>query len=248
MDLGLRGKKAIISGATRGIGRSIAECLATEGCDVAICARTATEVNEAVSAMRVHGVNAMGSNLDVANTSAFAQWINQAAEDLGGLDIYISTVSAQSFDWARSFEVDIQACVSGVEAALPHLKKSDHGSIVAIASQAALLSVPSYKPYSAMKAALISYMSSLSRELAPLGIRVNVVSPGEIYFEGGFWQRMEQEDPDLVAEALHKNILGRFGTPLEVARAAVFLASPAASFISGTNLLVDGASKEHVQF
>lgn len=240
--------KAVVTGATRGIGRAIATLLSAEGCDVGFCARTAGDVAEFEGELRAAGGNVASGVVDVADLDNLRAWLEEAARKLGGVDILVSNVSAQSFDWDRSYHVDIRACVNAVEAVMPYLRASKAGSIVAIGSQAAMLSVPSYKPYSAMKAALLSYMSALSRELAPAGIRVNVVSPSEIYFKGGFWERMEREDPALFRAALAKNTSGRFGTPEEVARAVAFLASPAASFISGANLLVDHASREHVQF
>ena len=248
MELGLQGLKAIVTGATRGIGFSIAECLAKEGCNLAICARNHEQVSERVSSLENLGIRAYGTAVDVGNIKDFCGWIEQAANQLGGLDIFVSNVSAQSFDWEESFRVDILACTKGIEAVIPFLKSSKNASIVAISSQAAMLSVPSYKPYASMKAALLNYMSSLSRELAPHKIRVNSVSPGEIYFKGGFWHRMEKEDPDLFETVMKKNIFGRLGTPEEVARAAVFLSSPAASWISGSNLMVDGVSREYVQY
>jgi 3-oxoacyl-[acyl-carrier protein] reductase len=248
MDLQLAGMRAIVTGGTRGIGRAIVSLLSTEGCDIGFCARTAGAVAETQEKLRELGGNVVSGVIDVADLYGLRAWLAEAVRKLGGLDIFISNVSAQSFDWDRSYQVDIRACVTAVEEVLPYLQASKAGSIVAIGSQAAVLSVPSYKPYSAMKVALLSYMSALSRELAPSGIRVNVVSPSEIYFKGGFWERMEHEDPELFRSALAKNISGRFGTPEEVARAVVFLASPAASFISGAHLLVDFASRQHVQF
>lgn len=249
MDLGLRNKNVIVVGATRGIGRAIAECFAGEGANVAFCARNSAMVKQAVADLKKKGApEVYGESVDVADTNAFGDWIRSTAEFFDGAHAYVWNVSAQSFDWRQSCEVDLLSCVAGVDAVVPLLERSGAGSIVAIASQAALVSVPSYKAYSAVKAGLISYMSSLSVELAPRGIRVNTVSPSEIYFAGGFWERIKTEDPQLYASALAKNPFGRFGTPEEVARAVLFLSSPAASFISGTNLLVDGASKQHVQF
>lgn len=248
MDLGLTGKRAVITGATRGIGLSIARCLAAEGCHVSICGRSESSMHAALDTLKQYGVSVIGQLLDIGCKEDVKQWIQNTKVEFGGIDIFISNVSAQSFDWEESYNIDIRSCVDTINTILPHLEESKSAAIVAIASQAAMMSVPSYKPYSAMKAALISYMSSLSRELAPKGIRVNTVSPSEIYFKGGFWERMQTESPELYSKAQQRNIMGRLGTDVEVAKAVTFLASSAASFISGANLMVDGASREYVQF
>lgn len=248
MDLGLVGKKVLVTGGTRGIGLSIVRAFAKEGCHVGFCARNKYMINEVIKELIQSDGHIIGQAIDIGKQVLLKKWIEDSAKELNGIDIYVSNVSAQSFSWEKSFQIDMMSCVNGIEAALPFLKKSQGGSIVAIASKAAMLSVPSYKPYSALKAALIHYISSLSRELAPIGARANCVSPGEIYFKGGFWERIKREDPFLYENSLKNNPLGRFGLPEEVAKAVVFLASPAASFISGTNLMVDGAGREYVQF
>ncbi|MDP6690839.1 MAG: SDR family oxidoreductase [Alphaproteobacteria bacterium] len=253
MDLGLKGKKAIVTGGTRGIGRAIANRLATEGADVAICARNGDEIAEAVAALQGMGVQATGAVVDVGDGAALKAWIDQAVGELGGLDVLVPNVSAMATTedeaaWRAAFEIDIMGSINTVEAALPHLEKSEAGAIVAINSVAALQFFGGVRPYNTMKAALVNHMSNLAHALAPRGIRVNSVSPGTIYFKGGVWHTREVETPEIYKGALGLNPMGRMGTPEEVADAAVFLCSPRASFISGTNLLVDGALTPSVQY
>jgi NAD(P)-dependent dehydrogenase (short-subunit alcohol dehydrogenase family) len=253
MDLGLKGKRAIVAGGTRGIGRAIANLLAAEGCDVGLCARDAAQVEAAVADLKKMGVNATGGTVDVTDSAAQKAWIESAAEALGGLDIFVANVSALSQEldeaaWRQSFEVDMMATFNGAEAALPIIDKSDGGAMVFIASISALEIARGARPYGAMKAAVLYYTKGLARTLAPQGIRVNAVSPGNIYFEDGVWGRMEREKPDFFAGMLAANPMGRMGRPEEVANAAVFLASPAAGFITGTNLIVDGALTHGVQY
>ena len=199
------------------------------------------------------GVKATGGAIDVTDAAALKAWVEGAAADLGGLDIFIANVSALSQDldeaaWRHSFEVDMMSTFNGAEAALPLIEKSDAGAMVFIASISALEISRGARPYGAMKAAVLHYTKGLARSLAPEGIRVNAVSPGNVYFEDGIWGRMERERPEFFAGMLAANPMGRMGTPEEVANAAVFLASPAASFITGTNLIVDGALTQGVQY
>ena len=253
MDLNLGGKKAAVAGATRGIGRAIAGLLASEGCNVSICARDKGNVENVVEELGTTGVTAMGRALDATDRDAQAAWIEESALELGGLDIFIANVSALNMSadiegWQRGFEVDMMATVYGAEAAIPFLKKSDGGAIVLISSVAALHAASGVRPYGAAKASVLHYSKGLARDLAPDGIRVNSVSPGNIYFEDGVWGRAEQNNPEFFAKMLAANPMGRMGRPEEVANAAVFLASPAASFVSGTNLIVDGALTVGVQY
>ncbi len=253
MDLGLKGRKAMVTGGTRGIGRAIAERFAQEGADVAICARNQDEVADAVAALKGMGVQATGASVDVGDKTALTAWIDQAADELGGLDALVANVSAIATDvseeaWRAAFEIDVLATANTVDAALPHLQKSDAAAVVAISSVSALQFFGGVRPYNTMKAALINHMSNLAHELAPKGIRVNTVSPGTIYFKGGVWHVREMETPEIFKGALAMNPMGRMGTPEEVANATVFLASPMASFIAGTNLLVDGAVSVGVQY
>lgn len=253
MDLGLKGKKAIVTGGTRGIGRAIADLLVAEGCDIGICARNGEQVAEAVSAFRRSGAKAFGSPVDVADGPALKTFIETTATSLDGLDIFISNVSALGISndedaWRRGIEIDILGTVHGCEAALPLLEKSGAGAIVVIGTVGAIEVVGPRRAYSAVKAAILPYVKGLATNLAAKNVRANVVSPGTVYFKGGVWDMIEQSRPDFFKQALARNPTGRMGTPEEVANAVVFLASPRASFITGTNLICDGAITQRVQF
>ncbi|MGH7047284.1 MAG: SDR family NAD(P)-dependent oxidoreductase [Stellaceae bacterium] len=253
MDLGLTGKKAIVTGGSRGIGRAICTLLAEEGCDIAFCARGEAGVEEAVTALASRGVTAHGGVVDVADTAALRGWIGEAAQQLGGLDIFIANVSAlaQAMDeesWRRSFEIDVMGTVAGTEAAIPLLEKSSAGAIVVIGTTGAIEIAGAPRPYASVKAALAPYVKALARNLAAKGIRANMVSPGNVYFKGGVWNVLEENNPELFKVMVGRNPTGRMGTPQEVANAVVFLTSPRASFITGTNLIIDGALTQRVQF
>jgi len=246
MNLGLKGKRALITGGSKGIGRAVAECFADEGADVSICARNADEVGIAVSALKAKGVKAFGRAFDVADGAALAGWVNASASELGGIDALVCNVSGLAVGdnadtWEKSFRVDMMHSVNAVQAAVPHLEKSKSASIVLISSVSGFEVDFAAGSYGAIKAALIHYAKGLSRQLVGKGIRVNCVSPGNTYFDGGIWQTIEKNVPDLFASTLKVNPTGRFGTAEEVANGVVFISSPVASRISGTNLVIDGA-------
>ena len=180
-------------------------------------------------------------------------WVAESAEGFGGLDIVVANVSALAIGddedcWRRSFEVDLLHTVNLVEAAMPFLEKSEAGAIVTISSVSGREIDFAAGPYGTFKAAIVHYTQGLAHKLAAQGIRANSVSPGNTYFPGGVWQQIEQNQPDFFQEALALNPTGRMGTPQEMANAVAFLASPAASFVTGTNLVVDGALTRGVQF
>ncbi len=253
MDLGLRGMKALITGGTKGIGRAVAELFAAEGCDVAICARNADEVGQTVAALSQYGTKATGRAVDVGDGPALTQWVADVGAELGGIDIVVSNVSALAIgqdeaSWQAEFNTDMMGTVRSVNAAMPFLEQSKAASIVVIASVSGREVDFAAGPYGVFKAALIHYAKGLSFQLAPKNIRVNALSPGNTYFPGGVWEKIEHGNPALFKEALALNPTGRMGKPEEMARGVVFLASPAASFITGTNLVVDGALTRGVQF
>jgi NAD(P)-dependent dehydrogenase (short-subunit alcohol dehydrogenase family) len=246
MDLGLKGKKAVVTGGSKGIGRAIVDGFAAEGADVALCARNEKEVAAAVAALEGKGVKASGRALDVADGPALKTWIADAAAALGGIDALVCNVSALAVgdtpeSWEKSFRTDMMHTVNAVAAAVPFLEASKSGSIVLISSVSGFEVDFAAGSYGAIKAALIHYAKGLSRQLVGKGIRVNSVSPGNTYFEGGIWQNIEKNMPDLFASTLKVNPTGKFGTAEEVANGVVFISSPMASRISGTNLVIDGA-------
>jgi NAD(P)-dependent dehydrogenase (short-subunit alcohol dehydrogenase family) len=253
MDLDLRGRKAIVTGGTKGIGRAIVETLVREGVDVAFCARSGAEVDAAVSALSGKGVKVIGRALNVAGGKALARWVSDVGEALGGIDIVIPSVSALATgddmeSWKLCHEVDLMHTVNTVAAAMPYLERSGAGAIVTISSVSGREVDFAAGPYGVFKAALIHYTKGLSFRLASKNIRANVVSPGDTFCSGGFWDNIKRDDPVLFEQSLALNPMGRMAQPQEIANAVVFLASPAASFITGTNLVADGALTRGVQF
>jgi 3-oxoacyl-[acyl-carrier protein] reductase len=252
MDLQLRGRRALVTGGTKGIGRACVEMFAAEGADVAFCARTEADVIATAKVVEEMGVRAFGRALDVADGPALKTWVVEAAEALGGLDAVVANVSALSVgndeeNWKAEIDVDLMHTVRVVEAAMPFLERSDAASITTISSVSGREIDLAAGAYGVMKAAVVHFAQGLAYHLAPKGIRANTVSPGNTYFEGGFWHNIEQNMPDLYNQVLAMNPTGRMGTPEECAAAVVFLSSPVASRISGTNLVVDGALTKGVQ-
>jgi len=256
VDLQLKGKKAIVIGASRGIGKAIAEALADEGCDVAICARGQAGVEEVVAGLKAKGVGARGGAVDIADGPALQAWITETAAAMGGLDVLVSNASAltrgaSEDDWRRMFDLDLMGAVRSLEAARPFLERAgaeqgDAAFIITSSVSAAEASAPS--AYGAMKAALIHYAKGVAREAAPKHLRCNVVSPGTVYFKGGVWGVTEERAPDFFKMMIARNPTGRMATPQEIAAATVFLASPVSAFTTGINMVVDGAITQRANF
>ncbi len=251
MELGLNGKKVIVTGGTRGIGRAIIEHFLAEGAEVAFCARNSAEVEQATSELAKKGV-VTGTALDVAQHETYAEWLNNTAQKWGRVDAFVSNVSggnsASLAQWHKNVDIDILGAVVGCDTLRPYLRQSGQGAIVLISSVAAVEVFLGANPYNAMKAALITYGKQLAEEVGRERIRVNCVSPGPIYFAGGSWSRREQDAADIFAWAKNQTALGRMGRPEEVAKAVLFLSSQAASYITGTNLIIDGGFTKRVQF
>jgi len=251
MDLQLSGARVVVSGGTRGIGRAIVEAFLDEGAQVGFCARTVDEVTAAQAALEQRGT-AIGTALDVRDLPALTSWIEDCADRFGGIDCVIASVSALAIpdtleNWANSLDVDLMHTVGMVKAALPYLEKSDNPSITAISSVSGRESDFASGPYGTAKTAIVGYIHGLALQLAEKGIRANIVSPGNTYFDGGVWANIESGDPELFQTAVGLNPTGRMGTPAEVAAPVVFLASRAAGRVSGTNLVVDGALTRGIQ-
>jgi 3-oxoacyl-[acyl-carrier protein] reductase len=251
MDLQLSGTHVLVTGGTRGIGRAIVEGFLAEGAHVAFCARNADEVTATQNALSGRGT-VRGTVVDVGDEEALAAWVEDSAASFGGLDVVVANVSALAIpdteeNWQASLNVDLMHTVRLIRTALPHLERSEAASIIAISSVSGRESDFASGPYGTAKTAIIGYIHGLALQLSERGIRANTVSPGNTYFEGGVWNQIEVADPDLFDMALGLNPTGHMGTPEEVAGPVVFLASPVARRISGTNLVVDGALTRGIQ-
>lgn len=255
MDLQLSGKRVAVFGGSRGIGRSIVEAFAAEGAHLAICARDGDEIAKVVDQLKSQGASIEGRSLDVTDSSAVTGWI-AALEQGGGIDAAVLCVSALSTgateeDWQRSVEIDLLASVRTIEALAPALARSAErngdAGLVYISTTVAREAV-NMAAYGPVKSAMANFCKLKARELAPKKVRVNIVSPGLVYFEGGIWHKLETLMPDRYAMAIGRSPTGRMAKPEEVADATVFLASPRSSFTTGANLTVDGGLTLGVQF
>lgn len=252
MDLKLAGNSALITGGSKGIGRAIAEALAAEGCNVAICARNQKGVDAAVESLKAKGVKVFGEAVDVGNADQLKNWVKASAEALGGIDCLVSNVSGGNAPgeagWRANFEHDVLGSVRLVEAATPYLEKSKNASIVMISSTAALEKFIAAGAYNAMKGAMIQYAGALAQDLGPKGIRVNSICPGPIFIEGGSWDQIKQHMTPFYDQTVAQIPLGRLGSAEEVAAQVALLASPLGAFTTGSNLVIDGGFTKRIQF
>jgi 3-oxoacyl-[acyl-carrier protein] reductase len=249
MDLGLKGKVAVVTGGSRGIGRAIALGLASEGCDVAICARGEETLREAERELAAHGVRTFAQPVDVMQAGPSEAFIDAVAAALGRVDILVNNAGGSrpgdsEETWGEVVDLNLQSTVRATRAAVAHMKAQGSGSIVHIASVFGR-EAGGAASYMTTKAAVIAHAKSLALQLAKDGIRVNSVAPGSISFPGGSWYRRQQEDPEGMKRFVEQNIAsGRFGTAEEVADVVVFLASDRARWITGACINVDGGQSK----
>ncbi|UTW56782.1 SDR family NAD(P)-dependent oxidoreductase [Kordiimonas sp. SCSIO 12610] len=252
MDLGLKEKRVLITGGTRGIGASIVDTLLDEGASVAYCARNSDEIATTLAVYKAKGANVWAKACDVGNPAEYQAWLAEAVSALGGADIFIPNVSAGANageeGWQAAFNVDLMATVRGCEAMLGELVKGVDPSIVVITSIAGLEIMGEPGPYNTIKAGLITYASQLGDIAAQHGIRVNCVSPGPIHVDDGFWGKVQSAQPGTYNQVAERHPMNRLGTTAEVAKTVAFLVSPAASWITRTNVIVDGGFSRRIQF
>ncbi len=244
MDLQLKGKNAIITGGSKGIGRSIALHLAEEGANVAICARGEAALKKTEKELLKKGIKVIALKCDVGNTKQLDTFLNKVKKQFGTIDILVNNVSALSLgddysDWETSINVDLLGSVRGTRKVIPWMLEAGSGNILFISSGSGL-EAGSPPAYAAVKAALISYSKTMAIQLAPKNIRVNTLAPGSVEFPDGLWELTKTQNPPFYDMILNMIPSGRLGTPEEIAKVATFIVSPCASWVVGTCLAVDG--------
>jgi len=245
MPFDFEGKRAVVCGASRGIGRSIALGFAEAGASVSICARGAETLAVTRGEIAKFGHTAHAERCDLGNGPAVARYIAEAAGALGGIDILVNNASGFGMSddetgWEASIAVDLMATVRASHAAIPFMERGGGGSIVNISSISGYRASPRSPPYAAVKAALFQYTLTQAAVLARRGIRVNCVAPGSIEFSGGTWEQRKSDNPKLYNRILESIPFGRLGQPEEVADVVLFLASPLARWVTGQTITVDG--------
>ena len=245
MQISLKGKRTIVTGGSKGIGRSIALAFAQAGAAVSICARGQAALDATKEEILAHGVKAHAGVCDLADKDAIAAYVTAAAASLGGVDILVNNASGfgasdDEAGWAKSIDIDVMATVRASRAAVPFIDKAGGGAILNISSISGYRASARTAPYAAVKAAVINYTKSQALALAAKKIRVNAIAPGSIEFPGGMWEKRKTSDPTLYNAVLRSIPWGRLGAPEEVANAALFLCSDAAAWVTGQTLTVDG--------
>ncbi len=250
MNLGYEGKVALVTGSSRGIGKATALRLGEEGCAVAICGRSAQTLDEALAEFKERGLRAHGVCVDLLEPNGVERFVDEAASVFGRLDVVVAsvggTVGGNFLEtppeaWLKTFEVNTVLAVRAIRAAAPHFQRVGEGSVVVVASISGSKPGPRAQ-YGASKAAEISMVAALAKELAGQRIRVNAVSPGSVMWPGGSWHQRAQAMPEKINDFIAREFpLGRMGTLHEIADVVAFVASPRASWVNGANIVVDGA-------
>jgi 3-oxoacyl-[acyl-carrier protein] reductase len=252
MDLGLSNKVAVVTGGSRGLGFAAAQALAAEGCKVVIAARGLEQLNRAAEHLRGRfgrGAKVVAVTCDVSTPEGVDHLIETAVVECGGIDVLVNNVGlgrggtlehTTDAEWREAFDHTLFPAIRCSQLAVPHMRHRG-GGVIVIVSSIFGREAGGRMTYNVVKSAEISLAKSLAQQLAPSNIRVNSVSPGSILFEGGSWWKRQQADPEGIAAFIRQELpFGRFGTPEEVGAAVAFLASPRASWISGTSVVVDG--------
>jgi len=245
MNIDLGGRRAVVTGGSRGIGKAIALAIAEAGAAVSICARGAETLSAARAEIARHDGKVHAAACDVADAEAVGRYIEEAAAMLGGIDILVNNASGfgtsdDEAGWEKSISVDLLGCARATRAALPYLEKSGNGAIINISSISGLKATARTPPYAAIKAAMINYTMTAAAQFAKARIRVNCVAPGSVEFPGGTWDRVKQNNPRLYGAILRSIPFDRLGVPEEIANVVLFLASPLASWVTGQTIAVDG--------
>lgn len=239
------GYRIAIAGGSKGIGRAMVLDFLEAGASVAVCARGQAGLDALVHDAGAHAVRLHIHTCDLSQVDQIEQWIADAADAMAGLDVLVNNATGYGFrdddeSWLVDFNVDLMAAVRASRFAVPHLKQSQHPSILHTSSIGSFRPRTMGPPYAAMKAALNHYTRTQALALAGERIRVNAIAPGSIEFTDGVWDRVKHDKPEQYAKVLATIPFGRFGTPGEVAALALFLASPLAGWITGQIMAVDG--------